>query len=87
MQELNLKCGEGQAVKDLTAWDCHDNNDYGNVSENVQSAGNIAVNGRSPTCEDNTTTYMYKSPTIESKWKMFLENMSSSDDNGKFKFI
>ena len=87
MQELNLKCGEAQAVKDLTALDCHDNNDYGNVSENMQSAGNIAVNGRSPTCEDNTTAYMYKPPTIESKWKMFLENMSSSDDNGKFKFI
>ena len=53
----------------------------------MQSAGDIAVNGRNPTCEDSTTAYMYKPPTVESKWKMFLENMSSSDDNGKFKFI
>ena len=53
----------------------------------MQSAGDIAVNGRNPTCEDSTTAYMYKPPTAESKWKMFLENMSSSDDNGKWKFI
>ena len=53
----------------------------------MPSAGNIAVNGRSSTCEENTTGYMFKPPTAKSKWKMFLENMSSSDDNGKFKFI
>ena len=47
----------------------------------MQSTGNIVVNSRSPTCEDNTTAC--RPHTGESKWKMFLENASSSDDNGK----
>ena len=47
----------------------------------MQSAGNIVVNGRSPTCEDNMTAC--RPHTGESKWKMFLENTSSSDGNGK----